>query len=219
MLSMVTRNCSHIYHHLFIDQYPTACDQECRCYANPHQMVLVADCAHAGLTQIPKSLPKDTDWLILSGNNITSFQIEDIKYFHNLLRLLLKNNKIKHISGDTMEYLYTKFNLADLDLSNNELKFLPRTFEKVTMKLSLIGNQFECKCNNIWIKNWLIDHRKMVQDYEEVVCYMVESGQRIPFVKLTDADLTCPSMFMVLIQINHLSDTSKMPFHVIMKPL
>ena len=160
--------------------------------------MLVADCAHAGLTQIPKSLPNDTDWLLLLGNNISSVQIVDLQFLHDLSRLDLHHNKIKYISEDFVEYLRTNSNLANLDISNNELKFIPRNFESVIFlkKLRISGNRFECKCKNMWMKYWIKDNTETIQDYNVVNCQM-ELGKSIPFVKLSDADLTCASMFII----------------------
>ena len=188
----------HKYVVTFADKYPDACSQECRCYVNPHERALVADCAHAGLTQIPKSLPIDTDWLILSGNNISSVQTEDLKFLPILSRLDLKQNKIKSIPQDFAEYLSSRCNLST---PNNEI----RKFEsaKVFTQLSLSQNQFDCTCDNMWMKTWLIKNRGMVQDYDAVDCEM-ESGKRVPFIELTDSHHICPSMLsLVLNQILH----------------
>ena len=178
----------------------------------------MADCVHAGLTQIPKSLPIDTDWLILPGNNISSLQIVDLQFLHDLSRLDLSNNKIKYISEDLVEYLRTNSNVVNLDISNNELKFIPRNFESVNFlkKLRISGNRFECKCKDMWMKNWIKDNTETIQDYNVVNCQM-EFGKSIPFVKLHDADLTCASMFItfkikfsiqtLILYYMHLSDT------------
>ena len=156
------------------DQYPATCYRECRCYVNPQERALVADCAHAGLIQIPKSLPRDTDWLILSGNNITSVQVVDLQFVLNLSRLVLNNNKTKYISEDFVQYLKTQSDLVDLDISNNELKSIPRNFEsvKILKTLMISGNNFECNCNNFWMKNWIMDNRETIQDYKRVYCEM-----------------------------------------------
>ena len=166
---------------------------------NPQERALLADCAHAGLTQIPKSLPKDTDWLILSRNNISSLQITDLQFFSELFRLDLHNNSIKYITDDFVQYLNTQSDLVNLDISNNELKSIPRTFKTVKFLTTLMisGNRFECKCNNIWMKNWIKDNRESIQDYKEVYC-QIESGCSVPFIQLSDADLTCASMFITL---------------------
>ena len=78
-----------------VDQYPSSCESECRCYVNVHQRALVADCAHADLTQIPKSLPKDTDWLDLRNNNITHIPEDFVRYFTDskLMQLRLSANR------------------------------------------------------------------------------------------------------------------------------
>ena len=161
----------------------------------------MADCAHAGLTQIPKSLPIDTDWLILSGNNISSIQTEDLKFLPILSRLDLKQNKIKYIPQDFAEYLSNKSNAVNLSISSNERQKFESS--KVFTQLSLSQNQFDCTCDKMWMKNWLIKNRDMVQDYHAVDCEM-ESGRMVPFIELTDSDLICPSMLsLVFNQILH----------------
>ena len=104
----------------------------------------MVDCAHTGLTQIPKSLPKDADYLDL------------------------RNNKIKHISEDFVRY-FTDSNLT---------------------KLRLSGNKFECKCTDIWMKDWLFGNGENILDYDTVHCEM-ESGKQIKFMKLKYTDLKC----------------------------
>ena len=154
----------------------------------------MVDC-DAALTQIPKSLPKDTDWLILSGNNITSVHVVDLQFVPDLSRLDLHNNEIKYITEEFVEYLNTQSVLVNLDISDNELKFLPRNFEtmKFLTTLMISGNRFECKCTNMWMKNWIKDNRESIQDYKEVYCEM-ESGHSVQFVQLKN--LICASMFI-----------------------
>ena len=161
----------------------------------------MADCANASLTKIPKSLPKDTNWLILSRNNISSFQVTILQRLYDLSRLDLQNNKIKYISEEFLKYLKTQSNLVDLDISSNELKSIPRNFIPTILKaLRLSGNRFECTCNNIWMKKWLTDRREVVQDYKTVDCQM-ESGKHIRFIELTYDDLACASMFTVELEL------------------
>ena len=156
----------------------------------------MANCSHPYLTKIPKSLPKDTDWLILNENNISSPEVKEIEHLESLSRLDLKNNRIEIISEDFVEYLGKHENLADLDISNNNLQTIPRNFAKLNItKMSLSGNRFKCSCNNMWMKNWLIKKKEMVQNYSTVSCQL-ESGRHIPFVQITDEDLTCPSMLI-----------------------
>ena len=162
----------------------------------------MVDCAHVGLTQIPKSLPIDTDWLILSGNNISSVQTEDLKFLPFLSRLDLKYNKIKSIRQDFAEYLSNGSNIVNLSVLSNETKKLESW--KVFLQLSLSGNQFDCTCDKIWMRNWLMKKREMIQDYGAVDCEM-KSGRRVPFIELTDSDLICPSMLsLALNQIHHI---------------
>ena len=168
----------------------------------------MADCAHAGLTQIPKSLPKDTDWLILSGNNISSLHMEDLKLLSILSSLDLKYNTIESISEDFVEYYSKHSNLINFDISHNELRTLPKnaTFFK---KLSLSGNRFQCKCDNMWMRNWLINQSEAALDFSKVrlnnsgiiedatdINCTLSSGEEIRMIDMNPRDMGCPQSTM-----------------------
>ena len=55
----------------------------------------MANCSHASLTQIPKSLPKDADWLDLKNNDIIHIPEDFVRYFRdsNLTKLRLSGNR------------------------------------------------------------------------------------------------------------------------------
>ena len=161
----------------------------------------MANCSHTGLTEIPESLPKDTDWLILNGNNISSPKITNVGILYSLSRLNLKDNEIEIISEDFAKFLAKNDTLVDLEISNNNLKTIPREFEKGNIrKLNLSENRFQCRCSNLWMKNWLIENREKIQDFNTVSCQL-ESGRHILFIQLTNDDLTCPSTFTFNIKI------------------
>ena len=66
----------------------------------------------------------------------------------------------------------------------------------------------------MWMKNWMKDKRKTIQDYDIVSCQM-ESGNSIIFVRLTDTDVICASMFIkYVIEIIYLSKPFQMVLHV-----
>ena len=159
---------------------------------NSQERTLVADCLRAGLNQIPKSLPKDTDWLILSGNNITSLQILDLQFFHDLSRLDLHNNKIKYISKEFVEYLSTHQILENLDISNNNLTTLPRIFQNISSlkRLKLSKNPLQCNCENMWMKDWL-NSSAIIEDSLNIICTL-PSGEEIQLIDMNPEDMNCP---------------------------
>ena len=62
---------------------------------------LVADCSHSDLTHVPDAIPEETDWLLLSGNNISSLitakkEINDTLY--HLSQLDLHGNNLTNMS-------------------------------------------------------------------------------------------------------------------------
>ena len=156
---------------------------------------MVADCSHSGLTQLPDSLPDPTDWLLLSGNNITFFtpgtkEISDTLY--HLSKLDLHGNNLTNISAEVMDGFIETNTLLYLDLSNNELSILPDEIRNLTSirTLKISGNKFKCSCSSFWMKEWLLKNTKIVEDFENIKCEM-ESGKWIPIVHMDKTDMAC----------------------------
>ena len=177
--------------------FPDSCKTKCRCYSNHDQMALVADCSYSGLNSIPESLPEHTDWLLFSGNNLTSLNIQNAQhteFFKNLSKLDLYNSKIRNISSQFWDILIKSNNLLYLNLSKNELMTLPESIKNISslQTLKITGNKFKCSCDNMWMKDWLLNETDLVEDYEKVLCQMT-SGKWIPVVKMDKTDLGCVS--------------------------
>ena len=58
-----------------------------------------------------------------------------------------------------------------LDIRGNNLTSLPETITKAnkTNKLWISGNPYECNCDMLWMKDWLMDTRN-VMDKDNVTC-------------------------------------------------
>ena len=132
----------------------------------------MADCARASLTQIPESLPADADWLILSENNLSVLDTQSaaiLKRLNALSKLVVRKNEIKYISDDFMRQLGKNF---VLDISKNDLRSLPRSTENVTslQKIIISENSFICSCENLWMRNWMLNNKDVVDDFSNVQC-------------------------------------------------
>ena len=126
----------------------------CHCYSSHHQRALVANCSYSGLTDLPDLLPEDTDWLILSGNNLTSLKInstQSSKLLQHLRKLDLHSSKIRNISPRFLEIFTESNNLLHLDLSKNDLVTLPENIKNLSSLqiLKIGGNKLKCSCDNI----------------------------------------------------------------------
>ena len=178
-----------------VGNFPNSCVTECRCYFNRHQAAIVANCSYSGLTNIPDSLPEQTDWLLLSGNNISSLMTETIPIndkLYYLSKLDLDGNNIANLSSEIVDG-FTETNIIEyLVLSNNHLRRLPENIENLTSlkTLQISGNKFECSCKNLWMKEWLQNETGIVDDLKNVKCQMT-SGKWIPVVHMDKADMGC----------------------------
>ena len=180
---------------LNVGKFPRSCMTECRCYSNSQRAILVANCSYSGLTHIPDSLPEQTDWLILSGNNNSSLMIETTSVndtFYYVSELDLDGNNLANISSEIMDGFIQNKIILHLDISNNHLESLPKSFKNLTSlnTLKISGNIFECSCDNFWMKEWLLNETQVVMDFENVKCKM-KSGKWIPVVHMDKTDMGC----------------------------
>ena len=165
---------------------------ECRCYSNRHQVALVADCSNSGLMHIPNALPEQTDWLLLSGNNISSFSLPVNHTLYHLSQLDLCGNSLVSISAEVMDSFIQNDNLLYLNISNNKLRSLPENIKNLTSlkTVKLSENTFECSCKNFWMKEWLLNETQIVDDYQNIKCQM-KSGKWISVVHMDKTDMGC----------------------------
>ena len=144
---------------------PQGCLQNCTCYSLPWQRANVFDCRKKGLTSLPETVLQDTDWLLLSGNNLVSL---------NKAPDYLKNITLLNISSSNITEIYETFiieNIKSLDIRGNKLQILPRKIKTLnrTSKLWISGNPYQCNCDMLWMKNWLIDAEN-IMDKNNITC-------------------------------------------------
>ena len=109
-----------------------------------------------------------TDWLLQSGNSLGSLN-KAPDYLRNITLLDLSSNNIKDIGETVMEIIIKS--VKHLDIRGNNLKEIPRIIAKAKnmTKLWISNNPYECNCDMILMKDWLMD-RKTVVDKENVNC-------------------------------------------------
>ena len=78
--------------------------------------------------------------------------------------------------------------LLYLDLSNNKLSNLPDDIRNLTSvkNLKMSGNTFKCSCKSFWMKEWLLNETKVVDDFENIKCQM--KGVKVSYLSFI---LTC----------------------------
>ena len=111
---------------------------------------------------------QDTDWLLLSGNNLGSLN-KAPDYLRNITLLDLRSSHITQIDETVMEVIM--HNVKNLDIRDNKFKALPKSIVKAnkTTELLISENPYECNCDMLWMKDWLIDARNVV-DKKNVTC-------------------------------------------------
>ena len=111
---------------------------------------------------------KGTDWLLLSGNNFRSLN-KAPGYLNNITLLDLSSSDISEIDETLMKAILRS--VKHLDIRGNNLKEIPQIITKANdmTKLWISNNPYECNCDMLWMKDWLMD-TKTVMDKENVTC-------------------------------------------------
>ena len=135
---------------------PQACLHNCTCYSFPWKRANIFDCQKKNFNNLPKTVLKDTDWLFLSGNNLGSLN-KAPDYLENIILLNLSSSNIIEIDVAVMKVVIQ--NAISFDIRKNKLKSLPKSISKTNKKnkLWISGNPYECNCDMIWMKDWLMD--------------------------------------------------------------
>ena len=167
---------------------------QCRCYTDIQTRALVADCSNIGLVEIPQDLPNYTNWLLVSGNNISSLNVES-PFYPFITKLVISGINLDNITNGFID-LFTNCGsgLSFLDISNNNLVTLPRNIVNISSlrNLRLTGNSFKCSCENIWIKDWL-NNSDIIEDSININCTMTgTSGETIQMIDMNPRDMDCP---------------------------
>jgi Leucine-rich repeat (LRR) protein len=129
--------------------------------------ITVIECTNRRLTndlllKLNSQLPKSTIVLNLSSNSLTS--IKSLSNLNSLQILDLSFNKIRYLPSN----IASKFpQLTSLNLQNNSLKSIPKSFKKLpNLNLNLSNNQFHCTCqlkafkNTTVLKNLICQNNK-----------------------------------------------------------
>ena len=147
---------------------PQPCLHNCTCHRSPYDGVNIFDCQNKGLTSLPETVLEDTDHLLLSGNNLGSFN-KAPDYLKNITLLYLRSSNIREIDEKVMKLIIK--NVKYLDIRGNYLKKIPQIITKANniSELWISDNPFECNCDMFWMKDWLMGTRN-VQDKDNVTC-------------------------------------------------
>ncbi|XP_076059320.1 slit guidance ligand isoform X2 [Oratosquilla oratoria] len=92
------------------------CPHECTCTA------LTVNCAHRGLTRIPRGIPHITQRIDLEGNNLTTVHAGDLDHLTDLRILTLLDNAIHTLEEGAFRDLGS---IERLRLNNNRLRHIP----------------------------------------------------------------------------------------------
>ena len=86
-----------------------------------------------------------------------------------IVHLDLSDSNVTEITPNVMASVLQ--NAKYLNVANNNLRQLPRAITKARneTKLRISGNHYDCNCDMMWMRNWLIK-APSVMDKEKTTC-------------------------------------------------
>ena len=165
---------------LFFSVNPIQCDKsdfhECRCYFSEENKANIFNCSNADTKNLPSSVLKETDWLLMENSNVKQF-FPSVNIYNTIKYLSLRNSRVTSISEDILVQVNSSPTLKWLDLSQNQLQVIPENIKTLRHieKIWLGENPFHCDCKMTWMVEWLNNYtnpegNRIVVDYKDLRC-------------------------------------------------
>ncbi|VDI79745.1 Hypothetical predicted protein [Mytilus galloprovincialis] len=197
--SMLTIIKDHLYDGLICKlSFADKCPPKCRCMYQPavRNRTLI-DCSDLHLTRLPRMLP---DYNVLevdlSNNNLQNLPLQ-FRHMHkhgrnikrNLDRIRLfnfSNNQIRMLPRSNLFHLRK----AEIDFRENNINSLHRSMAELNpCNIYLDTVEMQCKCEDIWLQQWLPKSDSKCHKNVHVLCRL--KGQLISIKSMTKKDLGC----------------------------
>ncbi len=126
------------------------------------------NCSYKNMTSLPNKVLPKTEQLVMVGNSLE--KLENLnKKFLDIKRFDFQNCNITYISENAIRNLISCTD--SVNLAKNKLNKLPKLFAQLTFqtKLWLGGNPYECNCDMMWMRDWLVNDTT-VMDKDNVTC-------------------------------------------------
>ncbi|CAG2222715.1 unnamed protein product [Mytilus edulis] len=166
------------------------CPPKCRCIYQPavRNRTLI-ECSASNVTKFPSVLPnKKVLEVDLSNNYLKHLKIQfKHEQFYDSIRLLnVSNNKI-HVLP---RLHWFRLRSADIDLRGNIINSLHRSIGELNpCNIYLDTIIMQCKCEDIWLQQWLPKSDSECNKNVQVFCRF--KGQIIPIENMTKANVGC----------------------------
>ncbi|CAC5367123.1 unnamed protein product [Mytilus coruscus] len=176
------------------------CPPQCRCFYQPSRSRTVVNCSGTGRRRLPSALPLRTDLEVdFSSNRLSSMlninhEIKttsngSILYYYSkyIRKLDLSNNNIEIIPDDLIVKLR---NVTLINLSKNKIMNIPRILQTLNpCQINLGKVVIHCKCNDIWLQNWLPSFHSKCFNNTRVYCK--NNNEKVHILNMTRHKLGC----------------------------
>nr|QNL15309.1 toll-like receptor 7.1 [Littorina littorea] len=167
----------------------TACPEGCACFVRTQVETVIVDCKHTGLTSVPPRVPANTRELWLQNNSIKT--VQKLPYLRSLHSLRLTANNLQELPADVVIFMPQ---LRVLHVDDNWLTSLAPALARLRhlQSVRVAGNPIRCDCRTLWLKDWLLSHKTVAEDWDTIKCSTDESDGRF-FTLVPDREFVCKS--------------------------
>ena len=171
------------------------CPEGCNCTFITQNLTTIVRCRNYTRKMLPDKLPGRKNYsLYLDFDGSFLGGIHYRPYLWITIKASFRHNNIKEVSFTALQSLY---NTETLNFDDNVLKRLPRNVSKIifpVMKHLLLGkNQWDCGCQSLPTKDWIMVHTDMIKDKNLIICRSPPNMAGYNMVAMS-RDLFCPKV-------------------------
>ena len=173
-----------------------SCPIGCICFETPFYRNVAVSCNNKyNMKKLPNVIPSLPQTNYMYFLNFTRSNLEELSfqpYLWNMSVGVFSHSLIRRVTFDALNAMSNMFKLY---LDNNLLQRLPNLSNiqfKANAELYLSFNPWVCDCEALETRDWIVLHRGIVKDTDNIVCH---SPSHMAKRKMTTLDqaLFCPS--------------------------
>nr|ABK88278.1 toll-like receptor [Carcinoscorpius rotundicauda] len=172
------------------------CPTLCSCFLRASDNKVIVNCSGLYEDKLPLLFPENTSVLHFENNSLTSLSELSSEVHQTLTELYLDNNLISSIENWNFPPKLEVMSLRENYLNEFSIDMIKKVDKLSNFAFRLGNNPWNCDCQTVEFKSWLIEHLQNITDIDDIYCFapITLNGtlKKIPLVEMPD-NVLCPN--------------------------